>query len=170
VVLYVYLYAKSTIPDARARNPNRFFSGLAVETLLPASGNRSNYSHDFFVDAPRSSRYIAYLRYGTIFVLAEQVLLLCGGHQKVINVVGDGMAGYLITPVLVFWTGLLLHWVKFTFETGFELPSSWLNLPCYGLNLNRNILDFMRWPHIDLGAQDLNEIQRPKSFQKNSWK
>jgi hypothetical protein len=24
----------------------------------------------------------------------------------------------------------------------------------------------MRWPHIDLGAQDLNEIQRPKSFQK----
>ena len=74
----------------RARNPNRFFSALAVETLLPASGNRSNYSHDFFVDAPRSSRYIAYLRYATIFVLAEQVLLLCGGHQKVINVVGDG--------------------------------------------------------------------------------
>jgi hypothetical protein len=23
---------------------------------------------------------------------------------------------------------------------------------------------------IDLGAQDLNDIQRPKSFQKNSWK
>jgi hypothetical protein len=23
----------------------------------------------------------------------------------------------------------------------------------------------MRWPHIDLGAQDLNDIQRPKSFQ-----
>ena len=90
VVLYVYLLPKSTIPDARARNPNRFFSALAVETLLPASGNRSNYSHDFFVDAPRSSRYIAYLRYATIFVLAEQVLLLCGGHQKVINVVGDG--------------------------------------------------------------------------------
>jgi hypothetical protein len=90
VVLFAYLYAKSTIPDARARNPNRFFSALAVETLLPASGNRSNYSHDFFVDAPRSSRYIAYLRYATIFVLAEQVLLLCGGHQKVINVVGDG--------------------------------------------------------------------------------
>jgi hypothetical protein len=39
------------------------------------------------------------------------------------------MAGYLITPVLVFWTGLLLHWVKFTFETGFELPSSWHTLP-----------------------------------------
>ena len=72
------------------------------------------------------------------------------------------MAGYLITPVLVFWTLPDLHWVKFTFETGFELPSSWLNLPCDGLNLNRNILDFMRWPQIDLGAQDFNDIQRQK--------
>jgi hypothetical protein len=80
------------------------------------------------------------------------------------------MAGYRITPVLVFWTGLPLHWVKFTFEAGFKLPSSWLNLPAYGSNLNRNILDFMRWPHIDLGAQDLNGIQRPKPFQINSWK
>jgi hypothetical protein len=86
----IYAYAKSTVLNARARNPNIFFSALAVETLLPASGSRSNYSHDFFVDTPRSSRYIAYLRYATIFVLAEQVLLLCGGHQKVINAVGDG--------------------------------------------------------------------------------
>jgi hypothetical protein len=80
------------------------------------------------------------------------------------------MAGYRITPVLVFWTGRALYWVKFTSETGFELPSSWLNLPCDGLNLNRNILDFMRWPQIDLGAQNLYDIQRPKSFQTNSWK
>jgi hypothetical protein len=28
--------------------PAVFFSALAVETLLPASGNRSNYSHVFF--------------------------------------------------------------------------------------------------------------------------
>jgi hypothetical protein len=94
VVLFVYLYAKSTIPDARARNPNRFVSALAVETLLPASGNRSKYSHDFFVDAPRSSRYIAYPGiYGMqqfLYWRPEQVLLLCGGHQKVINVVGGG--------------------------------------------------------------------------------
>jgi hypothetical protein len=76
------------------------------------------------------------------------------------------MAGYRITPVLVFWTGLPLYWVKFTFETGFELPSSCLILKGYASNLNRNILDFMRWPHIGLGAQDLNGIQRPKSFQK----
>jgi hypothetical protein len=53
------------------------------------------------------------------------------------------MAGYRITPVLVFWTGRAVYWVKFTFETGFELPSSWANLPGYGPNLNRNILDFM---------------------------
>jgi hypothetical protein len=80
------------------------------------------------------------------------------------------MAGYLITPVLVFWTLPDLHWVKFTSETGFELPSSCPVLPCYAPNRNRNILDFMRWPQIDLGAQDLNGFQRPKSFQKSSWK
>jgi hypothetical protein len=80
------------------------------------------------------------------------------------------MAGPGNNPVQVLSTGLPLHWVKFTFETGFELPSSCINLPCYALNLNRNILDFMRWPHIGLGAQDLNDIQRPKSVQTNSWK
>ena len=74
----------------RARNPNRFFSALAVETLLPASGNRSNYSHDFFVDTPRRSRYIAYLRHATILYWRVQVPLLYGGNQKVIDVVGDG--------------------------------------------------------------------------------
>jgi hypothetical protein len=41
------------------------------------------------------------------------------------------MAGYRITPVLIFWTGRALHWVEFTFETGFELSSSWNVLPCY---------------------------------------
>jgi hypothetical protein len=90
VVLCAYLLPKSAVLNARTRNPNRFVSALAVETLLPASGSRSNYSHDFFVETPRSSRCIAYLRYATIFVLAEQVLLLCGGHQEVINAVGDG--------------------------------------------------------------------------------
>jgi hypothetical protein len=78
------------------------------------------------------------------------------------------MAGCRITPVLVSWTGRALYWVEFTFETGFELPSSCVNLPCYASNRNRNILDFMRWPQIDLGAQDLNVIQRPKSFQKRA--
>jgi hypothetical protein len=40
-----------------------------------------------------------------------------------------GMAGCRITPVLGFWTGHPLYWVKFTFETGFELPSSCVDLP-----------------------------------------
>ena len=80
------------------------------------------------------------------------------------------MAGYRITPVLVFWTKRELHWEFLRLWTDFELPSSCVNLPCYASNRNRNILDFMRWPQIDLGAQDLNGIQRPKSFQKNSWK
>jgi hypothetical protein len=63
---------------------------------------------------------------------------------------------------LVSWTGRTVYWVKFTFETGFELPSSCRRLPGYAADLNQNILDFMRWPQIDLGAQDLNDIQRPK--------
>jgi hypothetical protein len=82
------------------------------------------------------------------------------------------MAGPAINPVQVFRTGRDLHWEFLRLRTGFELPSSWANLPGYGPNRNRNISDFcvMRWPQIDLGAQDLNDIQRPKSFQNNSWK
>jgi hypothetical protein len=80
------------------------------------------------------------------------------------------MAGCLRTPVLVFWTLRDLHWEFLRLWTGLELPSSWRRLPCDGADLNQNILDFMRWPQIDLGAQDLNDIQRPKAFQKNSWK
>jgi hypothetical protein len=80
------------------------------------------------------------------------------------------MAGPGKKPVQVYRTGRDLHWVKFTFETGFELPSSCHTLPAYATHLNRNILDYMRWPQIGLGAQDLNDIQRPNSFQNNSWK
>jgi hypothetical protein len=64
----------------------------------------------------------------------------------------------------------VLHWEFLRLWTGFGLSSSWVNLPGYGSNRNRNILDFMKWPQIDLGPQDLNDIQRPKSFQTNSWK
>jgi hypothetical protein len=71
------------------------------------------------------------------------------------------MAGLAINPVQGFRTGLLLHWEFLRLWTGFELSSSWLVLPGYGLNLNRNI-----WPQIDLGAQDLNDIKRPKSFKE----
>jgi hypothetical protein len=80
------------------------------------------------------------------------------------------MAGLGNNPVQVLSTLRDLHWEFLRLRTGFELPSSWPVLPYYGPNLNRNILDFMRWPQIDLGAQDLNDIQMPKSFQTNSWK
>jgi hypothetical protein len=80
------------------------------------------------------------------------------------------VAGPGNNPVQGFATVPDLHWEFLRLWTGFELPSSWLTLPAYGSNRKRNILDFMRWPHIDLGAQDLNDIQRPKSFQTNNWK
>jgi hypothetical protein len=76
------------------------------------------------------------------------------------------MAGPAINPVQVFRTLRDLHWEFLRLWTGFELPSSCHTLPCYATHLNRNILDFMRWPHIGLGAQDLNDIQRPKYFQQ----
>ena len=41
------------------------------------------------------------------------------------------MAGYRITPVLVFWTKRELHWEFLRLWTGFELPSSWIALPDY---------------------------------------
>jgi hypothetical protein len=82
----------------------------------------------------------------------------------------ETIAGYRITPVLVFWTCRDLYCEFLRLRTGFELPSSWTALPGYGPNLNRSAFDFMRWPQIDLGPQDLNDIQRPKSFQNNSWK
>jgi hypothetical protein len=80
------------------------------------------------------------------------------------------MAGLGNNLVQGFSTGRANHWEFLRLRTGFELPSSWSALPCYGADLNRNIIDFMRWPQIGLGAQDLNDIQRPKSFQTNSWK
>jgi hypothetical protein len=76
------------------------------------------------------------------------------------------MAGPGNDPVQVYRTKLRLHWEFLRLWTGFELPSSWSALPRYGANRKRNILDFMRWPQIDLGAQDLNDIKWPKSFSK----
>jgi hypothetical protein len=76
------------------------------------------------------------------------------------------MAGLGNNPVQVFATLRDLHWEFLRLWTGFELPSSCINLPCYALNLNRNILDFMRWPHIDLGAQNLNGFNGQNHFKK----
>jgi hypothetical protein len=80
------------------------------------------------------------------------------------------IAGPAVNPVQVFRTGRANHWEFLRLWTGFELSSSWSALPCYGADRNQNILDFMRWPQTDLGAHYLNDTQRPKPFQKNSWK
>jgi hypothetical protein len=74
------------------------------------------------------------------------------------------MAGLGNNPVQVLSTGRANHWEFLRLWTGFELPSSCLTPPAYASNRNRNILDFMRWPQIDLGAQDLNDIQRPNKI------
>jgi hypothetical protein len=71
---------------------------------------------------------------------------------------GCHIAGPAINPVQVYRTLPGDVWEFLRLWTG------------YGADLNRNILDFMRWPQIDLGAHDLNDIQRPKSFHQNSWR
>jgi hypothetical protein len=78
------------------------------------------------------------------------------------------IAGPAVNPVQGFRTGRDLQWEFLRLWTGFELPSSWVDLPGYGLNLNRNILDFMRWSQIDLGAQNLNGFNGQNTFSKNS--
>jgi hypothetical protein len=72
------------------------------------------------------------------------------------------MAGLGDNPVQVFRTLPGFDWEFLRLWTGFELSSSCIKVPCYALNLNRNLLDFMRWSDFGLGAQDLNDIQRPK--------
>jgi hypothetical protein len=74
------------------------------------------------------------------------------------------MTGLTTDLVQVFRTGLPLHWEFLRLGTGFELASSWSVVPCYGANRNRNILDFMRWPQIDLGAQNLNGFNGQNIF------
>jgi hypothetical protein len=66
------------------------------------------------------------------------------------------IAGYRKTLVLDNRTAYHGYFVFLRLETGFELSSSWTNDSCYGPNRNRSGLIFMRWTHIDLGAQDLN--------------
>jgi hypothetical protein len=54
------------------------------------------------------------------------------------------MAGPGNNPVQVLSTGLRLHWEFLRLRAGFELPSSWSALPCYGADLNRNSFCVMR--------------------------
>jgi hypothetical protein len=50
------------------------------------------------------------------------------------------MAGLGNNPVQVFRTCRDLHWDFLRLWTGFELSSSWIKVPCYGLNRNRNYI------------------------------
>jgi hypothetical protein len=74
------------------------------------------------------------------------------------------MAGPGVNPVQVFRTLRALHWEFLRLWTGFELPSSCVNPPCYASNRNRSGLDFMKWPHIGLGAQDLSGFNGQSFF------
>jgi hypothetical protein len=76
------------------------------------------------------------------------------------------MAGPATNLVQVFRTLCDLHWEFLRLWTGFELSSSWHTLPAYGTHLNRNSFDFMRWSHIDLGAQNLNGFNGQNTFKK----
>jgi hypothetical protein len=75
--------------------------------------------------------YALHLALILLFQQKRQVLepiKMSDGHLN-LKACHQGMAGYRITPVLIFWTKRELNWVKFTFETGFELPSSCVDLP-----------------------------------------
>ena len=48
--------------------PTDFLLSSCCRDTLSASANRFNYSHVFFVETPRRSWYIVYLRHATIFV------------------------------------------------------------------------------------------------------
>jgi hypothetical protein len=76
------------------------------------------------------------------------------------------MAGLGNDSVQVYRTKLRLQWEFLRLWAGFELSSSWIALPDYGSIRNRNILDFMRWPHIDLGAQNFNGFNGQNTFQQ----
>jgi hypothetical protein len=76
------------------------------------------------------------------------------------------IAGYLRTLVLDNRTAYHEYFELLRLETGFAQLSGGCCLWGGGAATKRNGLIFMRWTHIDLGAQDLNGIQRPKSFFK----
>jgi hypothetical protein len=102
--------------------------------------------------------------YTAVFFVAPAVVVTRSGVPDLWGLAS--MAGPGKNPVQVFSTLPDLHWEFLRLWTGFELPSSWVNLPCYGPNRNRNSFCVMKWPQIGLGAQDLNGIQRPKYFSK----
>jgi hypothetical protein len=73
------------------------------------------------------------------------------------------IAGYLKTLVLDNRTAYHGYFEFLRLETGFEQLSGGCTVLERGAATKRNGLIFIRWTHIDLGAQDFNGIQRPKS-------
>jgi hypothetical protein len=91
-VLFWCIYVPNSLCQAHVTTAETVFNLGLRRHPLPTSGNRSTYSHVFFVDTPRGRRYLAYLRHATFYLSRRmQVLLLRGGHQKVIDAVADGM-------------------------------------------------------------------------------
>ena len=80
------------------------------------------------------------------------------------------IAGYRKSVVSVNRTAYHGYFEFLRLETGFEQLSGGCTVLEGGAATKRNGLIFMRWTHIDLGAQDFNGIQRPKSFFQNSHK
>ena len=80
------------------------------------------------------------------------------------------IAGYRKSVVSVNRTAYHGYFDFLRLETGFEQLSGGFTVLEGGSPTKRNGLIFMRWTHIDLGAQNLNGIQRPKLFFQNSHK
>jgi hypothetical protein len=90
---------------------------------------------------PLEARYLGYVRIASTDGVYP---LTCEEEEEAGVWCVGAMAGYRITPVWGFRTLRVRMWEFLRLWTGFELPSSWVVLPAYGSNLNRNILDFMK--------------------------
>jgi hypothetical protein len=87
--------AKNWSVENRTKSKQIFYSALAVETPYPRVTTVPTIRTIFSLKrlCVVASRYVVYLRYGMqqfLYWRVQQVLLLCGGHQKVIDAVGGG--------------------------------------------------------------------------------
>jgi hypothetical protein len=78
-----------------------------------------------------------------------------------------GLAGYCITPVLVFWTLRAVYLGFWRLWTGFELSSSWRRLLLWRFNESKWFGFYEVNSHLPRGTES-QRFQRPKYFSKNS--
>jgi hypothetical protein len=78
--------------------------------------------------------------------LSCSIQLACANtaHHESAPLARQHMAGPATNLVQGFRTGRAVYLEFLRLWTGFELPSSWSNLPCYGVNLNRDGFCVMR--------------------------